>query len=196
MLRDNALAASGLLVDKIGGPSVRPYQPPGLWKINGAAYRQDSGANLYRRSLYTIWKRTVPYPTQATFDAPTRDRCTVRRQKTSTPLQALVLMNDPVYVEAAKVLGGTISRAETVESGIQTAFRKLAGRQPAPEEMQVLNELQKTEYQKFSAHPEKAQGWLGSGESGIDPAIDPALLAANTVVASTILNADAVMVKR
>ncbi len=196
MLRDNALAASGLLVNKIGGPSVKPYQPPGLWKINGAAYQQDTGENLYRRSLYTIWKRTVPYPTQATFDAPTRDRCTVRRQKTSTPLQALVLMNDPVYGETARVMGGAISQAETVEAGIRTAFRKLTGRQPAPEEMQVLADLQRTEYQKFSAHPEKIKGWLGLGESVINPAMEPALAAANTVVASTILNADAVVVKR
>ncbi|WKX75480.1 DUF1553 domain-containing protein [Zobellia laminariae] len=100
MLRDNALYASGLLNETIGGESVRPYQPEGLWKVNGGTYVQDGEEGLYRRSMYTIWKRTVPNPTISTFDAPTRDLCSSRRQKTNTPLQALVILNDPTYIEA------------------------------------------------------------------------------------------------
>ncbi|WP_420149982.1 DUF1553 domain-containing protein, partial [Spirosoma sp.] len=104
MIRDNALAASGLLSSRIGGPSVKPYQPDGLWAVNGAVYEQDKGENLYRRSLYTFWRRTNPPPSMNTFDAPSRSYCVVQRQKTSTPLQALILLNDPQFVEAAKVV--------------------------------------------------------------------------------------------
>ena len=196
MLRDNALAASGLLVKKIGGPSVRPYQPEGLWRINGTAYRQDQGEKLYRRSMYTIWKRTVPNPTQATFDAPTRANCTVRRQKTSTPLQALVLLNDPVYVEAAKKIGQNISMADDASSGIRAAFRQLTGRQPSTEELKLLEALQDSEKENFSKYPEKLKGWLHTGDYVLDPNLEPVVLAANTVVASTILNADATIIKR
>jgi hypothetical protein len=196
MLRDNALAAGNLLVSRLGGPSVHPYQPEGLWRINGASYREDKGDKLYRRSLYTIWKRTVPHPTQATFDAPTRDNCTVRRQKTSTPLQALVLLNDPVYVEAARAIGQLIGKAEKTEEGITLAFQRLTGRPPASGELDLLMELQQAELQKFTQHPEKIQGWLKSGELATPADQEPALLAANTVVASTILNADATIIKR
>ena len=106
MLRDQALAASGLLVQKIGGPSVKPYQPEGVWEETaGSKYEPDKGENLYRRSLYTFWKRTAPHPMMTTFDASERNNCTVRRQATSTPLQALVLLNDPQFVEAARQIG-------------------------------------------------------------------------------------------
>ncbi|MEZ5044765.1 MAG: DUF1553 domain-containing protein [Saprospiraceae bacterium] len=196
MLRDNALAASGLLVKKIGGPSVKPYQPEGLWRINGTAYEEDQGEKLYRRSLYTFWKRTVPYPTQSTFDAPTRASCSVRRQKTSTPLQALILLNDPVYLEAAKVIGQHISKTENVALAISSAFRQLTGRHPSEEERLLLEELRMNEWKKFSENPEKLKGWLSSGAFVPDEKIDPASLAANTVVASTIMNADATLVKR
>jgi hypothetical protein len=111
MIRDNALAASGLLNEKIGGKSVKPYQPDGLWRMNNAVYEQDEGDDLYRRSLYVFWKRTVPHPTLGTFDVPDRNECTVRRQNTNTPLQALVLMNDPAFVEAARILGSRITSA-------------------------------------------------------------------------------------
>lgn len=196
MLRDNALAASGLLHTQIGGPSVKPYQPAGLWKINGGTYTADTGDKLYRRSLYTFWRRTIPNPTQATFDAPTRANCSVRRQKTSTPLQALVLLNDPVYVEAARVMGENISLASTIESGIQNAFRLLTGRKPQAEELQLLQELQANEYKKFLSQPDRQTGWLGTGEYQASNKLDQAILAANTVVASTILNADATIMKR
>ncbi|MEM7367066.1 MAG: DUF1553 domain-containing protein [Bacteroidota bacterium] len=196
MIRDNALAASGLLNQGIGGPSSKPYQPKGLWTINGGTYVQDSGNKLYRRSLYTFWRRTIPNPTQATFDAPSRANCSVRRQKTSTPLQALVLLNDPVYVEAAKVLGESISSASQLSDGIRDAFRLLTGRMPQVAELQLLQELQATERAKFVQHPDKQLGWLRTGEYEVTSKIDPAILAANTVVASTILNADATIMKR
>lgn len=196
MIRDNALAATGLLVNKIGGKSVKPYQPLGLWSVNGGRYTADSGEKLYRRSLYTFWKRSIPNPTQATFDAPDRSSCTVKRQKTSTPLQALILLNDPTFAEAAKVLGQSISKLENPSIGISTAFRKLTGRKPSDGELQVLLELQQMEYQKFKANPAKAKGWLAIGEYQLNEVIEPARLAANTIVASTIINADATIVKR
>ncbi|NRB46760.1 MAG: DUF1553 domain-containing protein [Saprospiraceae bacterium] len=196
MLRDNALAASGLLSDRIGGPSVKPYQPDGLWRINGSRYQADKGERLYRRSLYTFWKRTIPHPTQATFDAPSRANCTVRRQKTSTPLQALVLLNDPIFLEAAKVLGQKMSKATSNEAAIASAFRSLSGRAPTHDELQVLLELQQQEIQKFKTESTKTEGWLTAGDFALDSSIDPALLAANAVVASTIINADASVIKR
>ncbi len=192
MLRDNILAASGLLVDRIGGPSVRPYQPEGLWRVNGARYRQDEGDKLYRRSLYTIWKRSVPHPTQGTFDAPTRSECTVRRQRTSTPLQALVMMNDPLFTEAAKKLGEAMTTGMTITQ----VFRILTGRHPHPKELRMLEDLQRQEQQRFAAAPEKQKGWLSAGESPISTKGDRALLAANAVVASTIINTDACIIKR
>jgi len=196
MMRDNVLVASGLMVNKIGGKSVYPYQPDGLWRINGTAYQQDEGEKLYRRSLYTIWKRTVPNPTQATFDAPARANCSVKRQKTSTPLQALVLMNDPVYVEAAKVIGQRISENEKLDAGIQNAFRLLTGRRANEAEIKLLLELQRSEKAKFEQVNDKMNGWLNAGDYVLNDQFDKTTLAANTVVASTIINADATVVKR
>ena len=196
MLRDNALAASGLLSDRIGGPSVKPYQPDGLWRINGSRYQTDKGEKLYRRSLYTFWKRTIPHPTQATFDAPSRANCTVRRQKTSTPLQALVLLNDPIFLEAAKVLGQKISKASEPKIAIANAFRSLSGRAPTQDELEVLLQLQQQEIAKFKADADKTAGWLQAGDFQLDASVSPALLAANAVVASTIINADASVIKR
>ncbi|MEM6320813.1 MAG: DUF1553 domain-containing protein, partial [Bacteroidota bacterium] len=196
MIRDNALAASNLLVKRIGGPSVKPYQPAGLWKVNGGEYTPDEGDKLYRRSLYTFWKRSVPNPTQATFDAPDRSNCTVKRQKTSTPLQALIMLNDPTFTEAAKVLGKQISTIENPAVGVEMAFKKLTGRTPNDGELEVLLSLQNAEYQKFKTQPQKAKGWLKQGAYQLTERIEPARIAANTVVASTIINADATVVKR
>ncbi len=120
MIRDQALAASGLLVERVGGPSVRPYQPPGLWKdLNGQTYKPDSGPGLYRRSLYTFWKRTVAPPAMVAFDASTRETCTVRETRTNTPLQALNLLNDVTYIEASRKLaerGAQDARVEPVRT--------------------------------------------------------------------------------
>ncbi|GAL80678.1 hypothetical protein-transmembrane prediction [Algibacter lectus] len=197
MLRDNALYASGLLNTKIGGgESVRPYQPKGLWKVNGDTYVQDGEEGLYRRSMYTIWKRTVPNPTISIFDAPTRDLCTTRRQKTNTPLQALVILNDPTYIEASRVLGKQITEADDLKTGITSAFKRLTGRQISNEELDLLTALQKEEFKKFDANLEKAKGWLQTGAFEIAETDNKALIAANAVVASTIMNADASITKR
>ena len=196
MLRNNALAASGLLNRKIGGKSVKPYQPEGLWKINGAAYEEDKGEKLYRKSMYTIWKRSVPHPTIATFDAPERSFCAVRRQETNTPLQALVLMNDPTYVEASRVLGYTMLQYSDPKAGIADTFKKLTGRTIQDKELQLLAELRSEEYEKFKTNEQKSEGWLNTGEFKISNVNDEALLAANAVVASTIINSDATITKR
>ncbi|MBB4078617.1 hypothetical protein GGR28_001230 [Lewinella aquimaris] len=196
MIRDNALFASGLLNTKIGGPSVKPYQPEGLWKMNNAEYVQDVGDDLYRRSLYVFWKRTVPHPTLATFDVPNRDECTVRRQKTNTPLQALVLMNDPAFVEAARALGEQITVANEPTQAIRTVFTRLSGRQPVEEELNVLEQVRENEHQKFLDFPAKATGWLTAGDSKPNEALDRLQLAADAVLASVIINSDAAITKR
>ncbi len=196
MLRDNILAASGLLNKTIGGPSVKPYQPEGLWKINGAEYEEDKGDKLYRRSMYTIWKRTVPHPTLATFDAPERSYCTVRRQETNTPLQALVLLNDPTFIEASRVLGKSMMEYSNVRDGISMVFRKLTGRKIRVEELDLLTELQQEEYLKFKKEGKKTEGWLHSGEFRISKGDNGPLVAANAVVANTIMNSDAMITKR
>ena len=196
MMRDNALLASGLLNAEIGGKSVNPYQPEGLWRVNNAKYIPDSGDKLYRRSMYTIWKRSVPHPTLGTFDAPDRSECTVRRQETNTPLQALVLLNDPIFVEASKVMGEYIAGADKLEKGVREVFIKLTGRAPLDSEMEILLDLQRREYQKFQQQPEKKEGWIRIGEYKIDGNSDLNLIAANAVVASAILNSDATITKR
>lgn len=196
MLRDNVLTASGLLNPKIGGKSVKPYQPDGLWKISGSKYKPDEGPNLYRRSLYTFWKRTVPHPTQATFDQPDRSECTMRRQVTNTPLQALAIMNDPTFIEASKKIGETIVREGNNESAINQAFMRLTGRAPLAEELSILKNLQVSEYRKMINNKDKTIGWLNTGQYKVDPRFDPIEVAANTVVASTIMNSDACITKR
>ena len=196
MLRDNALAASGLINLHVGGKSIKPYQPDGLWRINGATYLPDTGANVYKRSLYVLIKRSVPNPTLGTFDAPARSFCTVRRQKTSTPLQALVTLNDPTFVEAARVLGEAMTREKDPNSAIVQTYRKLTGRRPSTQEVALLAHLQATEYARFRKTPAKAQGWLTTGQYRVSPTLDPAQVAAHTVVASTIMNSDATLTKR
>lgn len=146
MIRDNALASSGMLVNKIGGPSVKPLQPEGLWNevIGGgggslAFYVPDTGENLFRRSLYTFWKRTVPPPSMMIFDAPTRDDCVVVRQKTSTPLQSLVLMNDPQYLMAAEHLSNKIFETELNQTEkIILIYRSITSRTPNEFEINKL----------------------------------------------------------
>ena len=196
MLRNNALAASELLNRKIGGKSVKPYQPPGLWKINGANYEEDKGEKLYRRGMYTIWKRSVPHPTIATFDAPERSFSAVRRQETNTPLQALVLMNDPTYVEASRVLGYKMLEYADIKSAIADTFKKLTGRTIENQELTLLADLQLKEYAKFKNNTSKTEGWLHTGEFKISNVNDKALVAANAVIASTIINSDAAITKR
>jgi hypothetical protein len=196
MIRDNALFASGLLNKKIGGKSVKPYQPEGLWSINNTRYSPDSGDAVYRRSLYVIVKRSVPNPTLSTFDATSRSYCVVRRQKTNTPLQALVTLNDPTFTESMKVMGEQMAKISDPKTAIVTAYRKLAGRIPTPKEVDLLLSLREKQLDKFRKNPEKAEGWLNAGQYVLDKKLDFPLVAANSVVASTILNSDATLTKR
>ena len=196
MIRDNALVASGLLNKKLGGKSVYPYQPEGLWEINGTKYNQDSTDQVYRRSLYIVLKRTVPNPTLANFDGPSRASCVVRRQSTNTPLQALVTLNDPTFIEAAKVIGESITKQQNTTAAIGLAYRQLTGITPTSKEIALLSAMQQSEYIKFKANPNKIKGWINAGLYKINKTLDPYWVAANSVVASTILNSDATITKR
>ncbi|MBS1935274.1 MAG: DUF1553 domain-containing protein, partial [Bacteroidetes bacterium] len=197
MIRDAALKASGLLSEKIGGPSVKPYQPDGLWSVNSETYKQDSGADLYRRSMYTFWRRTNPPPSMSTFDAPLRATCIVQRQKTSTPLQSLVLLNDPQFIEAAKVLSvNSLRKYDDVNGRIMYCYRSLTARKPSEKEMSVLEKLYAGQYEKFKNDPMKMKGWLNAGQYKIGKEKDLPGIAAGAVVASTIMNSDAFVTKR
>lgn len=197
MIRDGVLKASNLLCYTIGGPSVKPYQPEGLWAVNGETYKQDSGANLYRRSMYTFWRRTNPPPSMSTFDAPFRASCIVQRQKTSTPLQALVLLNDPQFTEAAKVLFYNASKKYAdINDQIVYCYRSLTGRKPSQKETDILLKLYNTQLDKFKTDPDKMKGWLNAGEYKITSKADLKQIAAGTVMASAIMNSDAFVTKR
>jgi len=196
LIRDNALFAAGLLNPAIGGKSVFPYQPEGLWRVNGGNYVQDTGENLYRRSMYTVWKRSVHHPALAIFDAPDHSIPISKRQETNTPLQALVLMNDPTFVEASKVLGEQMQAYPEISKSIEETFRRLTGRKPNPKELEILLDLRENEYRKFKSDQTKIKGWLSSGEYQIRPDSDPFQVAANAVTASAILNSDAFLTKR
>jgi hypothetical protein len=196
MIRDNALCASGLLNVEVGGKSVKPYQPEGMWEINNTHYTPDTGKAVYRRSLYVIIKRSVPNPTLSTFDAPSRSYCIMRRQTTNTPLQALVTLNDPTFIEAARVMGEQMTRINDNRKAITDTYRKLTGRVPLAKELDLLLRLQQVQIKKFKQYPEKQKGWLNSGQYRVDKKLDQALLTANTIVASTILNSDASLTKR
>ena len=197
MIRDGALAASGLLSRRIGGPSVRPYQPEGVWDVVGARYEEGSGEDLYRRSLYTFWRRTVPPPSMNTFDAPSRSNCTVWRQETNTPLQALVLLNDPQFLEASRVIGEkALRRTKSLKDQIIYMFRLLTARVPTEMELEILVNLYNEQASIFEGNPVARRAWTSGGESKADPSLDMASLAASTVVANTIMNSDAYITKR
>ena len=187
------------MVNDIGGPSVKPYQPEGLWAYNAfsSKYDQGQGDDLYRRSMYTFWKRTNPPPSMNIFDAPSRAYCVVRREKTATPLQALVLMNDPQYLEAARVLGQRImEQAETVQQRIILGYRLLTGRSPRQEELQLLKEQFREVMATAGQHPSKAGALASIGEFENTTSDQPMELAAYTTVMSTIMNFDATTMKR
>jgi hypothetical protein len=199
MIHDQALAISGLLTTKIGGRSVSPYQPKGLWEemafggeFTGQTYEQSHGEDLYRRAMYTIVKRTVPYPGLNTFDAPDREKCTARRTTTNTPLQALVLLNDPTYVEAARVLAQRdLAEAKPTEAErIRYVFRLATDRNPSPAEETILAKLYQREHAHYADAKDAADKLLTVGETKPDPRFDPAELAAWTLVASAVLNMD------
>lgn len=201
IIRDQALAFSGLLVDKPGGPPVKPYQPPGLWEeiaygpgVN--KYEQDHGDALYRRSLYTFWRRTIAPPSMTTFDAPSREICTVNRSRTSTPLQALALLNDTIYVETDRKLAERMMAVPgTPAARLDYAFRLATARHPSPREMQILSKGFTRYLAHFQADKEGALKLLSIGESPHNPQLDAAELAAYTTTASVILNMDEVVTK-
>jgi hypothetical protein len=198
-VRDQALAASGLLVERLGGPSVKPYQPAGLWKeLTGTEeYVPDQGDKLYRRSLYTFWKRTVAPPQMLTFDAAGREMCVVRETRTNTPLQALNLMNDVTFVEAARVLAQRVLReaGPTDEDRIVLAFRYATGRRPRAEELQILRANLQHHRLRYKRDPQAAAKLVAAGQYPRDPCLEVGELAAHTAVASLILNLDEVITK-
>ena len=207
LIRDLALAASDLLNPKIGGPSVKPYQPPGLWgelahqkdnsKFTAQVFQQDEGDALYRRGMYTFWKRSVPPPNMVAFDAPNREVCTVRRETTNTPLQALVLLNDPVFVEAARALG---ERMLTEGGSVTTdrlayGFELSTSRLPTPEELGVLTSELERQRSTFALDPAAAERLLSVGHSLRNEKIDAVEHAAWTNIASIMLNLDETITK-
>ncbi|MBI5760556.1 MAG: DUF1553 domain-containing protein [Planctomycetales bacterium] len=197
-IRDQALFVSGLLVERQGGPSVMPYQPEGLWKdLTGTDAPVEHGDNLYRRSMYTFWKRTVAPPTMMTFDASGREMCLVRESRTNTPLQALTLLNEVTFVEAARRLAERVlhdARA-TPADRIMLAFRLATSRPPRPAEFDVLRRGLDTHLAHYRAHREAALELLRTGESPRDESLDPAELAAYTAIAGLLLNLDEAITK-
>jgi hypothetical protein len=201
MVRDTALAASGLLDDALGGPPVSPYSPGDLWRESNdmsPAYHQSVGAALYRRSLYTVWKRTAPMPDMTEFDAPSREVCVVKRSATSTPQQAFVLLNDTQFVEAARVLaekamheGGT-----NLQQRIAFAFWRLTARPPEPKELETLAALWQEQRDIFTKEPDRARQLIAVGDHARDANLDAGDLAATTIVAQAIMNLDATVWKR
>lgn len=199
MIRDSALMASGLLSGEVGGGSAKPYQPDGLWREkSGGTYRRDSGLGLYRRSLYTYWKRTSPPPAMLILDAETREVCTAKRRVTNTPTQALLLMNGTQFMEAARALAERSIRESggLVPERLRIAHRLATSRIPTQREMETLTRLYEAQHALFEAHPDQAYALLSAGDSTFDGNIDMIELAASTMVASALLNADEALTKR
>jgi mono/diheme cytochrome c family protein len=203
MIRDYALASSGLLVEKVGGPSVRPYQPIGVWEAvamigsDTRDYRSDAGDKLYRRSLYTFWKRAAPPASMEILNAPSRELCTVRRERTDTPLQALVTLNDPQFVEAARFLAEkTLNEAgDKPEDRINFMSKRLLARPMRPEELKVVQTVLDDLLAHYKDHADEAKKLIAVGESKADPKLDPGALAAWTMIANQLLNLDEVLNK-
>jgi len=203
MIRDYALSASGLLVHKIGGPSVKPYQPEGVWEAvamigsNTRDYRRDQGENLYRRSMYTFWKRSAPPASMDIFNAPSRETCTVRRERTNTPLQALVTLNDPQFVEAARSLAqwALHQKEEKPQERLDFIARRLLARPLRVEEMQVVHAGLTDLLAHYKGNLDEAKKLIAVGESKADPALDPATLAAWTMIVNELMNLDEVLNK-
>jgi hypothetical protein len=197
-IRDAALAVSGLLVPRVGGPSVNPYTPGDLWRevshygsspATAQTFVQDHGEKLYRRSIYTYWKRTAPPPNMTAFDAPNRETCTVDRANTTTPLQALVSLNDIQFVETSRALAERIlARQGNDAAKLGWAFLEITSRPPKPAELAVLQSALQRERQRYAANPSAAQQYLGTGESPRNPKLSPAEHAAWAQIAATLLN--------
>jgi len=193
VVRDNALAVAGLLSDKIGGPSVKPYQPPGYWVFLNFPKRDwvaDKGEDQYRRGLYTYWQRTFLHPSLLAFDASTREECVVQRPRSNTPIQALVLLNDPTYVEAARIFAARMMRegGSDPRARLERGFRLALSRPPRPREVSVLLGLLAKHHDQYKRDPAAARALLGEGDTPSPTDLDPAELAAWTDVARVLLN--------
>ncbi len=200
VIRDQALAVSGLLAEKLGGPSVKPYQPPGLWTeltFSKRGYETDQGESLYRRSLYTFWRRTIAPPAMVTFDASTREACTVRTDRTNTPLQALNLMNDETYLEASRRLAERMLEegGSTRLARVAYGFRLVTARWPRPSEQTALFEALERFEEDFESRPQEALDYLSAGESARNENLNPQELASYAGLASVILNLDEAITK-
>jgi hypothetical protein len=200
MVRDQALALSGLLSHKIHGPSVFPPQPPGLWQaaFNGQrTWATSTGEDRYRRGLYTFWRRTIPYPSMAAFDAPSREICTVRRIRTNTPLQAFVTLNDPVYVEAAQALARRIVKegGTSVEDRARYGLRLALARPPVEEQVKKIVELYESEKEHYRKDAKAAQAMATDPLGPLPAGMDADDLAAWTVIGNVLLNLDGVLTK-
>jgi hypothetical protein len=201
MVRDTALAASGLLDEKVGGPPVSPYMPGDLWRESNSmspAYRRSVGTDLYRRSVYTVWKRTAPMPNMSAFDAPSREVCLIKRSATGTPQQAFVLLNDQQFVEASRVLAEKLLKdaGADPESQIRFAFRRFTARDPQPKEIKLLKELIEEQRKIFEAEPDRAAKLIEVGAKKRDPSLNAIDLAAATSLTQAIMNLDATIWKR
>ncbi len=204
IIRDNALASSGLLVKKVGGPSVKPYQPEGLWleKNSFSAdllnYKKNSGDSLYRRGMYTFIKRTSPPPSMIALDGTSREECTIKREKTNTPLQALVLMNDPQFFEASRILAERIQKegGKNYTDQIRYGFRLAISRNPRDEELKLLNELYESQLKFYKSNPKMTNQILKVGDKKFDRSLNKYKTAALTMVSNTILNHDETYLKR
>jgi hypothetical protein len=199
MIRDHALTVSGLLNGKIGGQSVFPYQPPKLWEevafggnFSSQTYVQSKGADLYRRGMYIYAKRSMPHPSLVTLDAPTREVCTIQRPTTNTPLQALLLMNDPIYVEAARVMAARVMKegGTTPPERMRFAFRLCVAREPAEREIAVLSRSYEKHLATYAQDKDAATKLVSVGESEKAKDLDVSEHAAWTAVMNTLLNLD------
>lgn len=202
MVRDYALASSGLLVEKLGGPSVKPYQPPGVWEAiamnvsNTRSYEPGTGEDLYRRSLYTFWKRMAPPASMEIFNAPNREICTVNRERTNTALQALVTLNDEQFIEAARHLAQRVLKAETDDSKrLEQLGLRLASRPFEAKELEIINQSLKELLDFYKANPQDARQLIEVGESPADSSLNPETLAAWTMLANELMNLDEVLNK-
>jgi hypothetical protein len=201
VIRDQALAVAGLLVPRVGGPSVKPYMPEGVWDETSKygdlrGYKEDTGDGLYRRSLYTIWKRTAAPPSMLLFDAPSREICSVKRSRTNTPLQALALLNEVTFVEASRGLATQMMKQGTTpEERIRYGYERATAREIDAPALQTLLKGWRDRLAYFKAHPEDAAGLLSQGASKPDAALDAAELAAYTTTATVLLNLDRVVTR-
>jgi hypothetical protein len=197
MVRDYALAASGLLVRKLGGPSVRPYQPEGVWEAvamigsNTRDYNRDSGENLYRRSMYTFWKRAAPPASMEILNAPNRETTCVRRERTDTPLQALVTLNDVQFIEAARHLATRVLKAQEKDQDRLNELAMIVLARPfRSEELPIVKNSLADLVAHYQAHVDDAKQLIAVGESKADESLEAALLAAWTMLANEVLNLD------